>query len=375
MALQVACWPRCPATPSSSSSSTLFALSKRSILGAAAVGGNTNSFYNSPAGAPPALFSSRDAGIRRWFSTVAASKDAASSASTPSRPTSGVKITPRVLDRLYSRCPRAASRNPFNIRLTEDSRPFFPITCKNLRQTTKNKPPRHKRGKGNNSRGHTMERHPNLGTERGYGRSGERMWEGDHITPLWKKVARWPEAIRQRTRAKWDECNLARIRYFIETGRLDPRFPITQRHLLDSKCVRPIKTGVRVFNVNDYPFPYKIDLEVAAADQSTIDLIRAVGGTVTIVYLDRIGLRAHLKPHKFDILPKTARSKTRTHYLEKMRARGCLVRYIKPLWLIREEQRIKMDLREQLAANHLLESQADRDSDSGGASVGASASG
>ena len=83
------------------------------------------------------------------------------------------------------------------------------------------------------------------------------MWEG-HDSPLWRKVARWPEAENQRRRKKkWDLVNLARIRYFIETGRLDPRFPITQRHLLDSKCVRPIKTGVRVFNVNDYPFPYK----------------------------------------------------------------------------------------------------------------------
>lgn len=56
---------------------------------------------------------------------------------------------------------------------------------------------------------------------------------------------------------------------------------------------------------NNYPFPYKIDIEVAGSDQSSIDAIRSVGGSVTIVYYDRVNLRAHLKPYKFEVLPKT----------------------------------------------------------------------
>lgn len=34
------------------------------------------------------------------------------------------------------------------------------------------------------------------------------------------------------------------------------------------------------------------------------------------------------------------------HYLEKMRARGCVVKYIKPLWLIEEEKILKTQLAE-----------------------------
>ncbi len=63
---------------------------------------------------------------------------------------------------------------------------------------------------------------------------------------------------------------VVKLRHFIERGRLDVRFPITQRHLLESKCMTRIKHGVALFNVNDYPFPYRINIEVAGADQSSV---------------------------------------------------------------------------------------------------------
>jgi len=146
---------------------------------------------------------------------------------------------------------------------------------------------------------------------------------------------------------KLDPLNLSKLRYFIEKGRLDTRFPITQRHLYDSRCMTKIKRGAYLFNVNDFPFPYKIDIEVAGADQSTVDMIKAVGGSVTIVYMERIALRSHMKPWKYEVLPRTARPKLKmVHYLEKMKARGAMVRYIKPLWLIEEERRLQTQLRE-----------------------------
>lgn len=56
---------------------------------------------------------------------------------------------------------------------------------------------------------------------------------------------------------------------------------------------------------NDFPFPYKITIEVSSADQSSIDAIRRVGGTVRVVYRHPLNLRAHVKPYKFEVLPKT----------------------------------------------------------------------
>lgn len=166
---------------------------------------------------------------------------------------------------------------------------------------------------------------------------------------MWKRIPKWPEARMRDKRKNLEQLNLAKLRYFIEKGRLDVRYPITQRHLFESKCVTRIHNGVKIFNVNDYPFPYKVNLEVAGADQSTIDAINRVGGTVTIVYMERVNLRAHVKPYKFDVLPRTARpSLHMVHYLEKMRAQGAQVRYIQPLWLIEEERKMKTMIRDQL---------------------------
>lgn len=161
---------------------------------------------------------------------------------------------------------------------------------------------------------------------------------------MYKRFPKWPAAREQLRNAKkqLEPLNLAKLRYFIEKGRLDVRYPITQRHLKDCKCMTRIHNGVKLFNVNNYPFPYKVHLEVAGADQSSIDAINRVGGSVTVVYLERVGLRAHLKPYRFDVLPKTARPSLRmVHYLEKLKARGAKVRYIKPLWMIQEEKRVR----------------------------------
>ncbi|CAD7966355.1 unnamed protein product [Amoebophrya sp. A120] len=266
-------------------------------------------------------------------------------------------ITPSLLEKLYRKCPRPKQPNPFNIRLTQERRPFFPIMSKNLRGPVRPVHKRAKRARGSGSRGNLWHL---IGTSGKCG-SDERMWEGQTKNPMWRRVAKWPAAVLARTRTKsmFETLNLARIRYFIETGRLDARFPITQRHLKESGCVKFVRSGVQVFNVNDYPFPYKIDLEVACADQSTIEQVKNVGGTVTIVYYSKLALRAHLHPERFDILPKMSRPGKRIHYLEKMKARGCIVRYIKPLWLIREEQRVKSELQEQLATNHLMHAGGD----------------
>merc|ERR1719343_594844 len=153
--------------------------------------------------------------------------------------------------------------------------------------------------------------------------------------------------MNKRNRQQLETLNLSKLRMFIEKGRLDTRFPITQRHLYESRCMTKINRGVSLFNVNDFPFPYKIDIEVAAADQSSIDMIKAVGGSVTVVYMEAIALRAHVKPWKYEVLPRTARPTVRmVTYMEKMKARGATVRYIKPLWLIEEERRLQTQLRE-----------------------------
>lgn len=242
--------------------------------------------------------------------------------------------------------------HPFNRRFAFSKRPLFPIEPRNLRIYGLKRHKKRGRGKKSSARGYRFKSQKRRGSK-----ANSRTFEGGQ-TPLFKRLPKWPEAWLSRQRKVFDPLNLSKLRYFIERGRLDTRFPITQRHLYDSKCVK-VKRGVQLFNVNNYPFPYKIDIEVAGSDQSSIDAIRSVGGSVTIVYYDRVNLRAHLKPYKFEVLPKTARPSIDTvHYLEKMRARGCNVVYIKPMWLIKEEKAIASEMAE-LEAETLTSSELD----------------
>jgi large subunit ribosomal protein L15 len=226
-----------------------------------------------------------------------------------------------------------------NMRFSHTSKPYFPIYGSNLRMPYKN---RNKKKLGHGTSGRTGMMSRSLAGSRPH----SRTWEGGTF-PLFKRVPRWPEAAMRNKIKRLEPLNLSKLRMAIEKGRLDTRFPITQRHLYDSRTVTRIKRGVGLFNVNDFPFPYKIDIEVAGADQSTVDAIRAVGGTITIVYMEPVTLRAHVKPWKYEVLPRTARPTLKmVHYLEKMKARGAIVRYIKPLWLIEEERRLQTQLRE-----------------------------
>ncbi|SOV19077.1 mitochondrial ribosomal protein L15 precursor, putative [Plasmodium sp. gorilla clade G2] len=230
--------------------------------------------------------------------------------------------------------------HPFNRRFAYSKKSFFPIESRNLRSLGLNRQKKKKRGRGDKCPGKGIrEKHKH----RKSGKPNSRTFESGR-TPLYRRIPKWPETWLSRQKKNYDCLNLSKLRYFIEKGRLDTRFLITQRHLHDSKCIK-VKNGVKLFNINDYPFPYKIDIEVSHADQSSIDVIKKVGGSVTIIYMERVNLRAHIKPYKFDVLPKNARPNLNMiHFLEKMKAKGCIVKYIKPLWLIEEEKRIINEL-------------------------------
>jgi len=232
--------------------------------------------------------------------------------------------------------------NPFSLRMASVTTPFFPIFSNNLRNNGGRNKKRQKRLRGIGGR-----RGRSLGNRaaRHYSRAKGKVDGGQE--PLFRRVPKWGAAISRNKQKKYEPLNLCRLRKYIERGQLDARFPITMRHLHESRCVSRVRVGVYLFNVNNYPFPYKIDIEVAVADQSSINAIKAVGGSVTIVHMPRLALRALVKPYKYDILPRHSRPNLETiHFMEKMRARGAKVRYIKPLWLLQEERKMVGELRE-----------------------------
>ncbi|KAF4753272.1 Ribosomal protein [Perkinsus olseni] len=220
---------------------------------------------------------------------------------------------------------RRFTPRPFNPRFAYTSRPFFPICAKNMRnghgRQVQKKKKKRVRGRGKSQRGIKLQHDRGMDVD-------PETWDGGNRA-YYTKFPKWPGAKREMS-SKYQQLetlSLARLRKFIEHGRLDTRYPITQRHLFESRCVKRVRNGVRLFNYNDYPFPYKVDIEVASVDQSSIDMIKRVGGSVTVVYMERVALRAHIKPWKFEVLPKTARPNlAMVHYMEKMRARGAKVR-------------------------------------------------
>lgn len=262
------------------------------------------------------------------------------------------QITKDDLNQLYKnaksreeRTRRPISNNPFKKEQMESPTAFFPVTRQNLRSNG----PRRKKLK-RMTRGRGGWRSAKSGKGLKPWASHHRDLSNPHMKKLWGRIPRWPaialegEAMRLRA-----QLSLAKLRYFIEKGRLDARFPITQRHLLDSGCVKKVGMGVHLYNYNDFPFPYKIEVEVESCDQSSVDMIKAVGGKVVCVFRDRESLRAHLKPYRFEILPEDkVPPRAAVHFLEKQRARGCEVRYLKPMWLIHEKERVKAEMKESL---------------------------
>jgi large subunit ribosomal protein L15 len=68
-----------------------------------------------------------------------------------------------------------------------------------------------------------------------------------------------------------------------------------------------------------------IDIEVSQASTSAINAVEAAGGSIVTVYHNRLGLRALLKPHKFEILPQNARpNPTKLDYYTNYEKRGYL---------------------------------------------------
>jgi large subunit ribosomal protein L15 len=120
--------------------------------------------------------------------------------------------------------------------------------------------------------------------------------------------------------------NLDKLLDAISTGRLDSTKPIDMKAIYDANLVGKITDGVKLLSkvsiccfsssvdsradilvqgVERFDIP-KLHIRVSAASASARAAVEKLGGCVETVYYNRLGLRAHLQPHKFDILPLNA---------------------------------------------------------------------
>jgi len=93
---------------------------------------------------------------------------------------------------------------------------------------------------------------------------------------------------------------------WIDSGRIDPSKNITMKELFDSGCagkLRRKQQGVKLLGNGSETFSSKINIEVSQASSTSIKAIQQNGGTVRLVYYDRVGMRSLLKPHKYRVTP------------------------------------------------------------------------
>lgn len=90
-------------------------------------------------------------------------------------------------------------------------------------------------------------------------------------------------------------------------GRINPDDLITTKILHDSGIVGKVEHGIKLLGTGMEEFKRKINIQVTEASKTAQYAIEKNGGAIQFTYFNRLGLRAHLHPDKFDILPKLAR--------------------------------------------------------------------
>eukprot|EP00128_Syssomonas_multiformis_P017718 Colp12_sorted_trinity150504_noHs@29729 len=113
-----------------------------------------------------------------------------------------------------------------------------------------------------------------------------------------------PKHGQKKTSPEMEPLNLGRLQLFIDQGRINPKKPITMKTLFDSGFFSRIKHGVKLLAGGAKVFQTPVKIEVSQASERAIEVVERLGGKVTCRYYNNNTLRAHLKPEKYDVLPR-----------------------------------------------------------------------
>lgn len=110
--------------------------------------------------------------------------------------------------------------------------------------------------------------------------------------------------MRFRSKRTHQTFSLARLQYWIDTGRIDPKQPINMLTLIRTGCVGNLRRrdqGIKLLSDGANWFKAKgLNIEVTQASKKAVEAIKANGGDVKLVYYVRTGLQALLHPEKYD---------------------------------------------------------------------------
>jgi large subunit ribosomal protein L15 len=125
-------------------------------------------------------------------------------------------------------------------------------------------------------------------------------------TPLYRRVPK--RGFTNPDTIFLTALNLDKLSAFIDSGRVRNEGVITMKTLYDSHiCGRKINgQGIKLLGKGDTQFKHKIEIEVTRASARAKKAIEAAGGIVREVYFNDLGLRALIKPEKFEKIPARA---------------------------------------------------------------------
>ena len=110
--------------------------------------------------------------------------------------------------------------------------------------------------------------------------------------------------------------NLYKLSSWIRQGRIDPTKLITMKTLRDTGVVgNKIKDGVKLLGAGHAKFNHKIFIEVSSCSELAREAIEKQGGQVQLVYYNKLGLKALMKPWRFEVTPFPARPPPKLRHL------------------------------------------------------------
>lgn len=148
--------------------------------------------------------------------------------------------------------------------------------------------------------------------------------------------------------------NVGTLQDYIDMKRLIPPGPddppLDMKDLIDAGIItkpNAIKHGIKLLSKGFERLKTPIRIDVSRSSESAIRVMEEAGGEVTTVHYNRLALRALLRPHKFEVIPKRALPPPRImSYYTNWKNRG----YLSPQAQMRKLLRQRPELQEKAEA-------------------------
>jgi len=150
------------------------------------------------------------------------------------------------------------------------------------------------------------------GKTSGRGHKGQKARQGGSVrlgfeggqTPMHRRIPKkgrsWPN------RTVLEPLGLTKLQRWIDTGRIDPAEKITMKTLVATGAVGHIQDGVKLLaderatESQEHQLAQPINIEVTRCSKGAAKAVLQSGGSLTLVHYNKLGLRALLRPERWE---------------------------------------------------------------------------